>query len=191
MPSGVSKITLAAGACLLLSGCYVSMGVPGANVRLGIPLSPVVSVGVSHTVVVGGQAAPVAPATVVVSDDTLAAMEMGLTFIFSDVEIRTIRDYYGGDRRGHRDSGDREDHGHRSRRGHDPHGSYAELPPGIRRQIQRGQGLPPGLRGDHLPTELERQLRPLPEGYARVRFGTDVVIVNEEHGVVFDILSGI
>lgn len=147
------KAALAAGACLLLSGCYVSMGMPTAHVSVGIPLTPMVSVGVSQTLVASGGAAA------------------SVDFVFSDVEIRTINDYYRGGR-------------------HNPHGSHEALPPGIRRQIRRGQGLPPGLRGERLPRDLERQLRPLPEGYSRVRLGTDIVIMDEQHGRVVDILAG-
>src|SRR5689334_5284197 len=41
------------------------------------------------------------------------------------------------------------------------------LPPGLAKR----ERLPPGLQSEFLPYDLERQLTPLPSGYARVRVG--------------------
>src|ERR1051325_4401629 len=48
------------------------------------------------------------------------------------------------------------------------------LPPGLAKR----ETLPPGLRGDALPYDLERQLASLPAGYVRMRVGSDVVLLD-------------
>lgn len=75
-------------------------------------------------------------------------------------------------------------HGH----GHNPHGDASELPPGIRKQLARGKGLPPGLDRQRLPDTLEQRLSPLPDGYARFRVGTDFVIMDLRANLVVDLL---
>lgn len=61
------------------------------------------------------------------------------------------------------------------------------LPPGL---AKRGT-LPPGLREESLPVELERKLTPLPSGYIRVRVGHDIVLVDRRTRVVFDVVYDI
>ncbi|MDH4228249.1 MAG: hypothetical protein OEW11_00700 [Nitrospirota bacterium] len=157
------KASLAAGAALLLSGCYVYEGEGYGHGR---------GHGHGH----GGPRGhlsleiPIAPMTVAPSPG------VSVTLRFTDPDIRVIRGYYV------------EEH-HRGRGRHGHHDDD-DLPPGIRKQIRRGQGLPPGLRYRSVPQELERQLRPLPSGYAWVTLGSDVAILDVRTSVVVDILGG-
>ncbi len=51
--------------------------------------------------------------------------------------------------------------------------------------------LPPALQGEPLPYELERRLAKLPSSHARVRVGQDVVLMDRNTRVIFDIVYGI
>ena len=64
------------------------------------------------------------------------------------------------------------------------------LPPGLEKQLRERGKLPPGLqkRVQPLPFELERQLHRLPTGYRRVAIGGNVILVNEETSVIYDII---
>ena len=72
------------------------------------------------------------------------------------------------------------------------------LPPGL---AKRGGNLPPGLakrdrlphglEGDALPHELERKLAKLPSPYVRIRVGQDIVLMNRNTRVIFDVVYGI
>jgi hypothetical protein len=95
----------------------------------------------------------------------------------SDTDRRAIRDYYAA-----------RAVPARGRHGHNPHGTAQALPPGIRKQIARGKGLPPGLDRQPLPADLERHLSPLPDGYVRLRIGTDVVLFDTRGQVVLDLV---
>ncbi|MFQ5931366.1 MAG: hypothetical protein ACE5MM_03055 [Nitrospiraceae bacterium] len=92
---------------------------------------------------------------------------------FSDRDRSLIRKYY--------------------RRHHLPPGlaKRSSLPPGLQKQVQRRGQLPPGLRGNHLPHELEVQLSSLPEGYVRLRVGVDVVLMNTHTRVIVDVVKDI
>ncbi len=61
------------------------------------------------------------------------------------------------------------------------------LPPGLAKRDR----LPPGLQGDALPYELERKLSRLPASYVRVRIGQDIVLMDRNTRVVFDVVYGI
>lgn len=61
------------------------------------------------------------------------------------------------------------------------------LPPGLARHA----ALPPGLRGDPLPADLERKLTRLPNGYLRVRIGPDIVLLEGRTRVVLDVVYGV
>ncbi|WP_297528132.1 hypothetical protein [Thiohalobacter sp.] len=91
---------------------------------------------------------------------------------FSDRDRVLIRDYY---------------------RRHLPPGlaKKSRLPPGLRKQLYRHGELPPGLQGRGLPAELERRLTRLPDGYVRIRVGTDVVLMDRRTRVVLDIIRDI
>ncbi|PYU30613.1 MAG: hypothetical protein DMG28_18305 [Acidobacteria bacterium] len=64
------------------------------------------------------------------------------------------------------------------------------LPPGLEKHLRERGSLPPGLqkRMQPLPFELERQLHRLPTGYRRVVIGGNVILMNEETSVVYDII---
>ncbi|MFQ5508454.1 MAG: hypothetical protein ACE5FN_03860 [Leptospirillia bacterium] len=106
-----------------------------------------------------------------------------ITIAFSDGDRRAIHDYYAA----RHEASAKRGRGH----GHNPHGDLSELPPGIRKQIARGKGLPPGLARQHLPTTLEDRLSPLPDGYVRLVLGTDVVIFDTRAEVVLDLMTDI
>lgn len=61
------------------------------------------------------------------------------------------------------------------------------LPPGLAKR----ETLPPGLQGESLPVDLERQLTPLPSGYVRLRFGKDIVLLDGRTRVVIDAVWGV
>lgn len=61
------------------------------------------------------------------------------------------------------------------------------LPPGL---VKHGR-LPPGLRREPLPYDLERRLTRLPSGYVRVRVGQDIVLIDGRTHVAVDILYGV
>ncbi len=85
---------------------------------------------------------------------------------FSDQERHLIHDYY---------------------RRHLPPGlaKRSQLPPGLAKR----SSLPPGLAGERLPRELETRLSNLPEGYVRLRIGTDVVLMDARTRLVLDIVK--
>lgn len=61
------------------------------------------------------------------------------------------------------------------------------LPPGLAKRDR----LPPGLRIEPLPYELEGKLSVVPEGYIRVRIGSDIVLMEHNSRAVFDVLFGV
>lgn len=71
--------------------------------------------------------------------------------------------------------------------------SRRKLPPGLAKKGRLPHGLakrdrlPPGLAKRSLPADLESSLSPLSKGYIRVIVGSDVVIMDRNTMVVFDI----
>jgi hypothetical protein len=61
------------------------------------------------------------------------------------------------------------------------------LPPGLAKRDR----LPPGLQGDPLPYDLEKQLTRLPSSYVRVRIGQDIVLMDRKTRVVLDVVYGV
>ena len=61
------------------------------------------------------------------------------------------------------------------------------LPPGIRRQLERGKALPPGIAKKTAPPELQSVLD-LPGGYEIVEVGLDVFLVEVATGIINDAL---
>lgn len=95
--------------------------------------------------------------------------------IFSDKDRQLIGDYYAG----------------RKKRLPPGLAKKKQLPPGLQKQLERNGQLPPGLQERGLPGELDRKLSQLPEGYARVVIGTDVVLKNIKTRVIVDIIKDI
>jgi hypothetical protein len=103
-----------------------------------------------------------------------------VTVAFSDGDRQAIRAYFAARSNGR--SG--KSHGH----GHDPHGDFEALPPGLQKQVRKNGTLPPGLARERLPGDLERRLSPLPDGYVRVRIGTDIVLMDARTEIVLDLI---
>jgi hypothetical protein len=61
------------------------------------------------------------------------------------------------------------------------------LPPGLAKRDK----LPPGLRGDPLPYDLEENLSRLPSTHVRVRVGQDIVLMDRKTRVIIDVIYGI
>jgi len=99
---------------------------------------------------------------VVIKDDTaVAGVRIG------DRDRTVIRDYYGNEKGR-------------------PQKSGGNLPSGLAIRDK----LPPALQGEPLPYELERKLAKLPSPHARVRVGQDVVLMDRNTRVIFDIVYG-
>ena len=67
------------------------------------------------------------------------------------------------------------------------------LPPGLQKHLERDGTLPPGLqkRVQPFPVELERRLPRLPETYARVTLGVDILILDRRTQRIIDIVHDI
>jgi hypothetical protein len=63
-----------------------------------------------------------------------------------------------------------------------------KLPPGHAKRLGARDTLPPSLAYRPLPAELERRLSRLPDGYARVIVGGDIVLIDSRTRVVLDVL---
>jgi hypothetical protein len=98
-----------------------------------------------------------------------------LRVVFSDSDRKIIRDYY------------REDY----RRLPPGLAKKGKIPPGHAFKLQRNQGIPPDIHWDYLPSEVERRLSRLPDGYVRVVIGADVGILNIRTRIVVDLLEDI
>jgi len=96
--------------------------------------------------------------------------------VFTEDEIRVIRDYYK----------DRE-----VRSPGKGKGKNKGLPPGIAKNLERGKPLPPGIAKRALPGDLERRLPRLPEGYERILVDGRVLLIEVATRVVRDILTDV
>jgi len=98
--------------------------------------------------------------------------DLDVRVVFSDRDREIIRDWYDDRRRSL------------------PPGlaKQGKLPPGHAKRWGPRDTLPPGLAYRYLPTELERRLARLPDGYVRVIVGGDIVLMNTRTRVVLDIL---
>ena len=62
------------------------------------------------------------------------------------------------------------------------------LPPGIRRNLERGKALPPGIAKRSPPQELQSTLT-VSEGFEIVEVGLDVLLVEVATGIIHDVLT--
>jgi hypothetical protein len=120
------------------------------------------------------------------------AAQRAVTPVFTAQERQAIQAYYRTEmvKQAWADAGQR-------------HGTPKGLPPGlarkprlappIERQIARGRRLPDGLEKDlePLPAVLESRLKPLPQPYARIVIGTNVIIVNARTQQITDVLRDV
>lgn len=61
------------------------------------------------------------------------------------------------------------------------------LPPGIRKNLERGKPLPPGIAKRAAPADLHSRIQ-IPAGYELFEVGLDVVLVNAATQVIQDVL---
>jgi hypothetical protein len=110
--------------------------------------------------------------------ETSASDRGGAKIIFSVHDRDTIREYY------------------RNRYANLPPGLAkrgGDLPPGLKKHLERDGTLPPGLqkRVEAFPVELERRLAPLPSTYSRVTLGMDILILDRRTQRIMDIVHDI
>jgi hypothetical protein len=92
-------------------------------------------------------------------DDRGGGSSLSLQFTFTNRERIYLNDYY--------------------RRNLPPGlAKQGKVPPGHAKRLARGMPWPPGVPYSPLPPHVERDLQPLPRGYARFIVGPDVVIVD-------------
>ena len=96
---------------------------------------------------------------------------------FNDRDRNLIHDYY---------------------RKHGKHKKTKRVPPGLAKRggnlppgLAKRERLPPGLQGRGLPGTLEASLSSVPNGYVRLKVGTDIVLMDRDTRVVFDIIHDI
>lgn len=67
------------------------------------------------------------------------------------------------------------------------------LPPGLEKHLRERGTLPPGLQKkvEPLAPDLERRLSWLPTGYRRVIVGGNVILMNEETALIYDIVRNV
>lgn len=95
--------------------------------------------------------------------------------VFSDSDRRIIREYYRpSDRRL-------------------PPGlaKKGKIPPGHAYKLKHNHSVPSDIRWAYLPSEVERRLSHLPDGYVRVVIGADVAIVRTRTRLVVDLFESI
>jgi hypothetical protein len=113
--------------------------------------------------------------------------EEAVGVIFSEIEKRLIRDYFGGK------SGEAEPGKDKGKSKQMPPGLAKRdtLPPGLQKHIEKNWTLPPGLAKRDLPSDLVTKLPALRKGTQRKIVGSDVVLIQEATGIVLDILKDV
>ena len=96
--------------------------------------------------------------------------------LFTQGEISIIRDYYAEHPVGQPGKGGKQ--------------KSKPLPPGIAKNLARGKPLPPGIAKQQLPTDLLRELPPVPKGYDRVVVDGQVLLVDIATQVIADVIEG-
>ena len=135
-------------------------------------------------------------------DAAKAIIRAGIDASFSEAERQVIQKYFGdrvvySDREQQQsyDGGKRGKHGKKGKGGKGGKGmppglaKRGSLPPGLSK-LQKQGSLPPGLARKNLPSRLERQLPPAPEGYERqIIEDAAVVLINKATGKIADIVK--
>lgn len=71
-----------------------------------------------------------------------------------------------------------------------PRSDAQGLPPGIRRNLERGKSLPPGI-AKRVPPEGLRSMVTVPERLEIVEVGLDVLLVEVATGIIHDVLMDV
>jgi len=104
-----------------------------------------------------------------------ASADVGVSVVFSEKEISIIGAWYQD---------------HRQSQGRKKTKSKG-LPPGMAKNLARGQPLPPGIAKQYLPTDLNLTLPPPRKGFERVIVEGKVLLVEIATRVVHDILTDV
>jgi len=109
--------------------------------------------------------------------------DVHLSVAFNDHDRDYIQNYYHRFKKKHK----------KKYKKHMPPGlaKKGKLPPGHLKRLKKHGALPPGLTRYHLPMDLEGRLSPLPRGYARVKVGGDIVLLDEATQIAVDIIFGV
>ena len=102
-----------------------------------------------------------------------------LKVAFSDKDRQLIRSHYKGNKK------------RKNKKTPPGLAKKGGLSKGHKKRLEKGKGLPPGLEGRGLAASLENKLSPLPDGYVRLKIGTDLIIKNIKTNVAVDILYDI
>jgi hypothetical protein len=137
------------------------------------------------------------PPFVYAEDIAKSVVAVGIDAGFSDVERQLIEKYFGKNVTV-TDSGDKQTETRQPKAGKGnkdlPPGlaKRDRLPPGLERQLQKNGTLPPGLAKRSLPSDLEQQLPPAPEGYERqIIENAAIVLVHKATGRIADVVKDI
>ncbi len=105
--------------------------------------------------------------------------------VFSAVEKKIIEDFFG-EQAADAVSGTKKDKKNKKNKG-----KSGELPPGLRKHIEKYGTLPPGLAKKELPPGLAKRLGSSRSGLERLIIDDDVVLVEEATGIVYDIIKDV
>ncbi len=118
--------------------------------------------------------------------------------VFTEAEKKIIREYFddagdGGYTEEAQESGKGSGKkGKKNKKGLPPGlAKRSELPPGLKRQLERNGTLPPGLQKKVLPSDLQSRLPVEHRGYERVIVDTDVLLVETATGIIRDIVKDV
>ncbi len=118
-----------------------------------------------------------------------------LDAVLSELERKTISDYYRGRYGKNDDDGEYEQQKgkkDKKQKGLPPGlAKRATLPPGLVRQLQRKDHLPPGLEKRDLPSNLDHLLPDRLPGEKRVVVDNDVLLIDETTGIILDIMRDV
>ncbi len=142
-----------------------------------------------------------------IAKDTAAVAKEKAREVFTEVERRTIEEFYkklpgqagtsaeadddakGGKDKAKKDKGKKEK---KDKKGLPPGlAAKDELPPGLQKHLEKNGTLPPGLAKRALPADLQAKLPAPAPGQERVEVGQDVVLVETATGKVLDILRDV
>ena len=109
----------------------------------------------------------------IIGSPSQAVSDDSVVVIFSEAEISIIIAWY-------------RDHGTATYEGGGK--KQKGLPPGIAKNLGRGNPLPPGIAKDYLPEGLLQALPPPPKGYERIIVDAKILLVEIASRVIHDIL---